>query len=147
MTIGGFWHPMSLRQEFQDEVVRRNLQERVTLLGPLNEDKIMELCSRSMVHIHPVHEAFGMQTLEAAACGCPIIIPAGSGVADNLFQHGVHGYFPEPGNIAELVEYTEAIFNDRGKTADMGKKAWEVAKQYSWEGYASGLARIASKYV
>jgi glycosyltransferase involved in cell wall biosynthesis len=146
LTIGGFWHPESLRDIFERDVQRRGLQKRVKLLGPLDEALIMKLCSESFVHIHPVHEAFGMQTLEAAACACPVIIPRGSGVAD-LFEHGVHGYFPESGNLDEMVRYTERIFTDTEKTKEMGIKAWERAKAYDWEHHAQTLYAICKKYM
>jgi glycosyltransferase involved in cell wall biosynthesis len=145
LTIGGFWHPESLRDDFERELAQRHLRERVEILGPLNEDMIMKLCSQAMVHIHPVHEAFGMQTLEAAACGCPIIIPRGSG-ASELFEHGVHGYFPEIDDLDGLIRYTEKIFSDPEKTREMSRKAWERAKDYSWERHAQALYAICKKY-
>ncbi len=146
LTIGGFWHPATLKDDFEGEVKKRGLSDRVKLLGPLNEQMIMDLCSRAMVHIHPIEEAFGMQTLEAAACGCPIIIPAGSGVTD-LFQHGVHGYFPEKQNFEQLIHYTNLIFADPAKSAEMGRAAWEVARANTWVQHAAQLERILKKYV
>lgn len=146
LTIGGFWHPESLHDDFLREIKKRKLEKRVKLLGPLDEKMIMELCSQAMVHIHPVHEAFGMQTLEAAACGCPVIIPKGSGVAD-LFEHGVHGYFPETENLQQLVHYVNEIFADRKRAEEMGYKAWQVAKQYTWKEYVLRLERIIKKYI
>lgn len=99
-----------------------------------------------MVHVHPVHEAFGMQSLEAAACGCPIIIPKGSGAAD-LFENWVQGYFPERGNSKELLNCINKIFNDKVKTEQIGREAWLRAKSYTWEGYAKKLAEICRRYV
>ncbi len=145
LTIGGFWHPESLRDEFTALIKKRNLGSRVQLIGPLNEDDIHKLCSRAMVHVHPVHEAFGMQTLEAAACGCPIIIPKGSGVTD-LFEHGVHGYFPETGSRQELIYYVDKMLDDPVKAGEMGRSAWEVAKNYTWFNYARRLEKIILKY-
>ena len=145
LTLGGFWYPSYLKEEFTTEVKKRDLTKRVNILGPLNEDMIMKLCSEAMVHIHPIHEAFGMQSLEAAACGCPIIIPKGSGVAD-LFEEGIHGYFPEPGNFKQLIESVNKIFSDIDKTKSMSMNAWERAKNYTWENYAKNLLEICKKY-
>ena len=146
LTIGGFWHPVTLRDNFQKEVKERELEDRVQLLGPLDEETILKLCSEAMVHVHPVHEAFGMQSLEAAACGCPIIIPKGSGVTD-LFEDGIQGYFPERGNFKELLNSINKIFSDKEKTESMSQKAWERAKNYTWEGYAMKLEKICRRYV
>lgn len=146
LNIGGFWHPESLLKDFKEEVKKRKLEERVQLLGPLDEGMIMKLASKSMVHVHTVHEAFGMQSLEAAACGCPIIIPDGSGVTD-LFKHGEHGYFPKANNFEELIKYIGKIFSDEERTKEMSRKIWQVAKQYSWENYAKKLSQICNKYI
>ena len=92
---------------------------------------IMKICSEAMVHVHPVHEAFGMQTLEAAGCGCPGIIPVGSGVA-NLFEHGISGFHPQPGDLEGIVNCINKISNDSELAQKMGLAAWEVAKNYTW---------------
>lgn len=146
LTIGGFWHPQSLRDDFMKEVKARHLSERVRLLGPLNEDMIMDLCSKAMVHIHPIFEAFGLPTLEAAACGCPGIIPAGSGVTE-LFEDGVSGFHPPAGDFDALVACVNRIFSDPALAEKMGKAAWEVAQNYTWLDYAKRMKAIVEKYV
>lgn len=145
LKIGGFWHPEIIKEDFLKEIRKRNLENRIELLGPLDEEKIIELCSQVVLHVHPNEEAFGMQTLEAAACGCCIVIPKGSGVTD-LFEQGVHGYFPEKGNFAELMKYVKIIFSDLEKAEEMGKRAREVAKNYTWSGYAKRLEEIIRGY-
>jgi glycosyltransferase involved in cell wall biosynthesis len=146
LTIGGFWHPESLKADFQRDVERRGLGGRVNLLGPLNEDRIMELCSSSMVHVHPVHEAFGMQTLEAAGCGCPGIIPAGSGVAE-LFKDGVSGFHPPAGDLVALVRCVNRIFDEPAMAERMSRAAWEIAQTHTWLDYARTMKQIVEKYL
>jgi len=146
LKIGGFWHPESIKANFVREIKKRNLEDRIELLGPLDERKIIELCSQIVLHVHPNEEAFGMQTLEAAACGCCIIIPRGSGVTD-LFVHGVHGYFPEKEKFSDLLKYVKLSFSDIDKSERMGKKAWEIARNYTWVGYAKRLKEIIGRYV
>ncbi len=146
LKLGGFWHPESIRKEFIEEAKKRKMLNRVDLLGPLDEKMIMDLCSKVTLHIHPNEEAFGMQTLEAAACGCPIIIPAGSGVTD-LFQHGVHGYFPRKDNLRDLIKYTQLIFKNIDKAEKMGYKAWQVAKQHTWKEHVLRLEEIIKSYI
>jgi len=141
LKIGGFWHPQNIKEDFLSEVKKRGLEQRIELLDPLDENKILELCSRVILHVHPNEEAFGMQTLEAAACGCCIIIPKGSGVTD-LFIHGVHGYFPEKNNSQDLLKYIKLIFSDIERAEEMGRRAWIVAKNYTWQGYANKLVKI-----
>jgi glycosyltransferase involved in cell wall biosynthesis len=144
LTIGGFWHPRSLRREFEQEVKRLGLSERVELLGPLNDLDIWEICSRAMVHVHPCHEAFGMQVLEAAGCGCPSIIPSGSGVCE-LFEDGVSGWHPS--DYWGIVNRLDLLFANPQGACQMGRAAHAVAKNRTWENYALDLADIVERYV
>lgn len=145
IKIGGFWHPESIKENFLIEIRERKLESMVEVLGPLDENAILDLCSHAMLHVHPNEEAFGMQTLEAAACGCCIIVPKGSGVAD-LFKHGIHGYFPDDYNLSQFIKYTNLIFEDKKKTEEMGYEAWKTAKNYTWENFAKSLEAIVYKY-
>ena len=146
LKIGGFWYLESIKENFLREVKKRGFEQRVELLGPLDEKRILKLCSQVILHIHPNQEAFGMQTLEAAACGACIIVPAGSGVAD-LFEEGVHGYFPEENNFSEFIRSAKIVFSDLEESEKMGRRAWETAKQYSWPNYARHLEAIIKRYV
>lgn len=146
LEIGGFWHPEDMLNSFQEEVRKRNLKDRIKLLGSLNERMILGLCSKVVLHLHPNEEAFGMQTLEAAACGCSIIIPRESGVAD-LFEHGIHGYFPEKNNLPELIKYIKLVFSDLETAEKMGRKGWEEAKKYNWLNYVKKMEKIIEKYI
>ena len=145
LVIGGFWHPASLKDSFVDDVKRRGLEDQVEIVGPLGEKQIYDLCSKAMLHIHPNEEAFGMQSLEAAACGCPIIIPRGSGVTE-LFEHGRHGYFPEKNNVSEIIKYTNMIFDNPNKAEQMSLNVWNAAKKNTWQHYANQLESIVKKY-
>ncbi len=146
LTIGGFWHPESLKEQFQSEVRKRGLEKRVELLGPLDEKQIRELASQAYVHVHPVHEAFGMQTLEAAGCGCPGVIPAGSGAAE-LFENGVSGFHPPIGDKEAMIGCIRQLFESPKLAESMGHKAFQVAQRYTWGNYAKTLVRIAEKYL
>jgi glycosyltransferase involved in cell wall biosynthesis len=145
LVIGGFWHPASLREEFLKEVAARDLSSRVELLGPLDEQAIIRLCSKAMVHVHLVHEAFGMQTLEAAACGCPGLIPAGSGVAE-LFKHEVSGFHPPAGDLESAARCLQKLFDDPQRAQAMSRAAWEVAQSHDWGAHAKALKTILEKY-
>ena len=145
LVIGGFWHPLSLKDIFLTEVKKRGLQDQIDVIGPLGESQIYDLCSKAILHIHHNFEAFGMQTLEAASCGCPIIIPAGSGVAD-IFEHGVHGFFPENNNLRQLTEYTDRIISNKDLAKRMSEACWQRSQKYTWDNFVLQLEKIIRKY-
>jgi glycosyltransferase involved in cell wall biosynthesis len=99
-----------------------------------------------MVHVHPVHEAFGMQTLEAAACGCPGVIPAGSGAAE-LFRDGVSGFHPPGGDIDAIVRILDGVFADPSLAESAGRAAWEAARSHTWLDHARSIKTILESHV
>lgn len=145
LVVAGHWYPPVIRDEFLRNVQRRGLGHRVKVLGPIDEHQIIDLCSRALVHAHPIKEAFGMQSLEAAGCGCPIVIPKESGVTD-LFKEGTHGYFPVEGDIDTFVESIDRIISDPERAREMGRRAWEISKQNTWKEHADRLSKIVEKY-
>src|SRR3989344_5763378 len=94
LKIAGTWTSESDYKWFNDEIRRKKLSQRVEVIPFYTEEELRILCQNARVWVHPHFEAFGVGGLEAASCGCPIIIPAGSGVSE-LFEHGKHGYFPQ----------------------------------------------------
>ncbi len=152
LHVAGHWYPEQLKEDFLNEAKRRGLSQRIEIGGPLNEQAIQELCSRAKVHLHPNEEAFGMQSLEAAACGCPIIIPEGSGSAE-LFEHGKQGFFPRRdaraeyrGDMAEFARFADMILQDPELGARMSAAAWETAKEYTWGRHAQQIETLSRKY-
>jgi len=146
LVVAGHYYPESIKLSFLEEVARRGLSDRVRMLGPLLEHELYELCSKALVHVHPNKEAFGMQSLEAAACGCPTVIPMGSGVTE-ILRDGEHGFFPKDESIDSFIECIHKIIVDPEKARNMGRKAWEAAKRNSWKEHAIRLAKIIEKYV
>jgi glycosyltransferase involved in cell wall biosynthesis len=146
LVVAGYWYPSTLKTEFMRDIEKKGLDHRVKVLGPIDEHQIIDLCSRALAHIHPIKEAFGMQSLEAASCGCPIVIPRESGVTD-LFEEGIHGYFPPEGDTDTFVESINRIICDPERAKEMGRRAWEVSKQNTWKEHAHRLSRIIEKYV
>ena len=143
MTIGGFWHPYSMLEEFRTKVDEYGLSDRVEITGPLNEVDIIRHCNTSRVHLHPIHEAFGMQSLEASACGCPSIVPKGSGVCE-LFEHGISGYHPEPMDIVSMAEYCDLLIGDDNLWQKVSMSAYQAAKKHDWPAHARRIIDIVT---
>jgi glycosyltransferase involved in cell wall biosynthesis len=152
LMVAGHWYPERLKDEFLCAAQARGLLDRIVIEGPLDEKSIQDACSRAKVHLHPNEEAFGMQSLEAAGCGCPIIIPEGSGVAE-LFEHGKQGFFPPKdgiaqfrGDMGEFARYADLILEDPGIGSRMSQAAWESARRYTWRRHAEQIEALARKY-
>jgi glycosyltransferase involved in cell wall biosynthesis len=141
LLIAGNWVDLRQREDFEEAIKRNGLEEKVKLLGRVTEEEKMALFTKARLLIHPIVEAFGMFALEAAACGCPFIIPERSGVTE-IFQEKVQGFFPKEGDLDSYVKYINLLLNDQKLASRMGKSAWEKAKDYSWEAHARRIESV-----
>jgi glycosyltransferase involved in cell wall biosynthesis len=145
LLIAGFWHPSSAETSFVKLIKKRNLTKWVRVLGPVSEIELAKLYLNARALLHPIEESSAsMPALEAAAHGCPIIMPKGT---TEPFTHGIHGFFPRVGNLAEYIEYVDTIISDEGLAYKMGHEAWNVAKKHSWAHHAKRLEETIMRYI
>lgn len=140
-VIAGTWSDRREREAFREDLVRRRLESRVELRPNVNEDEKRTLFREARAWVHPHVEAFGLAGLEAAATGCPIIMPAGSGLA-TLFEDGVHGFFPPQASPETFVEAVRTLANDERLAWRLGKAAWERSKGFSWQEHIRKLEEM-----
>ncbi len=138
LVIAGLWTDINMRTEFERRIHENGLSDRVQIYRYLDQSLLIELSKKARMFIHPNFEAFGLGCLEAAACGCPIIITRGSGVTE-LFRHGVHGFFPEKTTVEDYEQYVKILAENDSMAWSMGQEAWTVAKKYTWEYHARML--------
>lgn len=107
-----------------------------------SEKRLTELYLNARCYLLTHLEPFGLNALEAASCGCPIIIPRPSGVTE-LFQDGRHGFFPNfnagPNEYARLVK---RLMKDERLAWKMGREAWERSKRNTWLNHAKKVAGL-----
>lgn len=82
--------------------------DQIRYLGPKSSDEVAEAFSRAKAFIFPTQhsEAFGLVTVEAQACGTPVII-YNIGASSELVQDGVTGFVVE--NEDEFVAAIKKI--------------------------------------
>lgn len=108
----------------------------VSLTGRLEYEKMKPLIRNAAVYLGTTLETFGIGTLEAMACGVPVLGFSWGGTKD-IVEHGVTGYLVQPGDYEGLLEGLEYCLKHR---ATLGANAREVAKAYTWEKTAEELA-------
>jgi glycosyltransferase involved in cell wall biosynthesis len=72
----------------------------------LKQDELAKMYQRAKVHILPsTFEPFGLVTLEAMACGCPVIVSTKAGVSELLNDEVSVLFNPEePFSLPELID-------------------------------------------
>lgn len=117
--------------------------ERVTFVPHVDRPQDYFAMADCLVHPNP-EEPFGLVTLEAAACGLPLLA-ARTGAALDLIEDGVSGFFvrPDPEQIAARLD---ELCADRELLSAMGHAAHERAQQFSWDRQAEEIEALLLRF-
>jgi glycosyltransferase involved in cell wall biosynthesis len=132
-----------LRRELEAQAADAGLAEKVTFLGALPHDALARqlrsadvLCAPFVVGKDGDREGMPAVVMEAAATGLPIIASDIGGVRD-IVETGVSGWLLPAGDASALAAAIVDSLNNPYKCAEMGRRAAERAKSYSWEAIAN----------
>ena len=123
----------SIRHELSEYIERRGLRERVTLLGRVDDDRLIELYAGCRaVLFAPYQEDYGYVTLEAFLCRKPVITARDSGGTLEFVVDGMNGYVCEPTPDA-LAAAVNRLGADAALAASLGDRGHGVAAAISWD--------------
>lgn len=101
-------------------------------------DKMKVLLREAGVYLATTRETFGIQTLEAMACGVPIL-GFNWAATPEIVEHLKTGYLVEPDDFKGLLEGLDYCYAHRKR---LGEAAREVALSFTWEKVASQMADV-----
>lgn len=110
----------------------------VRVVGRQTFDAMKPMVEGASVYLATTKETFGIATLEAMACGVPILGYRWGGTAD-LIEHGVDGFLVEPGDFDGLVVGLEYCLKYRDT---LGHNARMKALTFTWDRVAEQFADI-----
>ena len=102
------------------------------IFGGFREDVPIALASSDIFLFPSWYEAFSLATIEAAACGLPVLATSINGTED-FIQPGINGEFlrSDPKNIAAVLN---PLIADVERRKEMGRKARQLVEQnYTWD--------------
>ncbi|NPV07032.1 MAG: glycosyltransferase family 4 protein [Anaerolineae bacterium] len=110
------------------------LEDRVMLVGPLDEADKAAVLSGAMAFVFPSeYEGFGLPPLEAMACGVPVVAANASAVPEVC---GEAALLVRPGDAAALAEALGRVVNDADLRRRMSRVARARAAGFSWQATA-----------
>jgi glycosyltransferase involved in cell wall biosynthesis len=111
---------------------RDDLKDRVVIVGRTRD--VVPYYSAADCFVSPTwYDAFGLATLEAMACGLPVIVSRAAGVSE-ILHDGVDSIVldrPEEGDV--LSTQLARLAHDPALRASLGRQARMVAEQHSWD--------------
>jgi phosphatidylinositol alpha 1,6-mannosyltransferase len=110
--------------------------------GELTGDELARALASTDIFLNPsITEAFGNVTLEAMACGLPVIAAEATG-ATNLVRNGVTGTLVDGAEPDEFADALEAYALDPDLRRRQGEAALAIAKTMDWDTINSTVVRV-----
>jgi glycosyltransferase involved in cell wall biosynthesis/O-antigen/teichoic acid export membrane protein len=119
------------RRTLEAEVDERGLRERVRFHGHVDEPIKVALLQRAWVHVTASpREGWGLNVMEAAACGTASVGVAEGGLKESIL-HAQTGMLAK--DTDELAMMTKRVIDDHELRDLLGKAALERAKGLTWD--------------
>lgn len=129
----------SARTQLTALIERLSLQDRVSLLGRVDDDRLVELYANALaVLFAPFDEDYGYVTLEAFLAHKPVITARDSGGTLEFVVNGENGVVCEPTPEAIGAAVT-GLSRERRRAASLGDSGYERARAITWEGVVDRL--------
>ena len=95
-------------QDYFDQYIKPELDDRILYLGRMDQPQLVKYYQKAKAVLTPVQweEPFGLTTIEAMACGAPVISLA-RGAAPELIVNGKTGFVVN--SIAEMIEALDKV--------------------------------------
>jgi glycosyltransferase involved in cell wall biosynthesis len=116
-----------------------DVADRVTFLGAVNDDQLIELYRDTLAVIFPpFDEDYGYVTLEGFLARKPVITCIDSGGPNEFVVNGENGFVcdPTPDSIAAAVN---SLAMDRKRAEALGHAGFDVARRITWDGVIEKL--------
>jgi len=124
---GGGWNDDEIKSEI--EKVKKDSQ--IIQTGYVDEKDIPALYSGAELFLYPSHfEGFGMQILEAMACGTPVLTANNSSLPE---VGGDAAYYVDDKSVDSLKNGIEKLLSDPDLRKDLVKKGKQQIKKFSWK--------------
>jgi glycosyltransferase involved in cell wall biosynthesis len=129
------------RYESIFELVRRlGLEGNVLFPGFVSEDEKALWYTAADLFAYPsLYEGFGLQLLEAMACGTPVVASNSSSLPEVIGDAGV---LVEPNDMAGLVRAIDDLLHDETRRARLRKAGLARAATFSWQRMAEQTVRV-----
>lgn len=120
-----------LTGEFDLAVGQADFGDQLRMVGYVSDDDLRALYSSCKVFVYPsLYEGFGLPTLEAMACGAPVIASRIDALVEVL---GKNARFVDPMDAAALVGTMVELLENKVERERLSTSGVQHAARFSWE--------------
>lgn len=139
IVVAGNWTDKKDLLSFKKKIDEEKLDSIVTLKTDILPKDLLQLYRGAIAWVHPNVEAFGLGGFEAASCGTPIVMPAGSGLSQ-ILKDKKDGFFLKKTRAEEFARVLSYLIKNPKIARRMGKSAWQAIKEgHSWQNHTKQL--------
>ncbi|MDY6854432.1 MAG: glycosyltransferase family 4 protein [Thermodesulfobacteriota bacterium] len=132
------------KEEIERFIAEYEIDEAVHLEGYIPHDKLPLYYQRAHIFIMPsLNEPQGIVTLEAMACGLPVIASNVGGIPE-MVQDGHNGLLVPPKNSEALGKAIVRLIGDASLCKRLSQNALLTAKAFSWDENIGSFIRLFS---
>jgi glycosyltransferase involved in cell wall biosynthesis len=122
------------REALADLIARLGLQEKVELLGRIDDRDVVEQYANCLgVYYAPYDEDYGYVTVEAFKAAKPVITTADTGGVLEFVEDGVNGFICPADSPREIGARIDALYRDRERARTMGVAGQSKVREVTWD--------------
>jgi D-inositol-3-phosphate glycosyltransferase len=123
-------------------VEQHGLQDAVVFLGSVKQAELRKYYSNAHVLVVPsLYESFGLVTVEALACGTPVLVSQVDRMK-SIVEEGKNGFSFRPNDPVSLWRCLERFYSSRSRFWPSTVIREDAIKRFCWENAAEKTARI-----
>ncbi|HUC20948.1 MAG TPA: glycosyltransferase family 4 protein, partial [Candidatus Polarisedimenticolaceae bacterium] len=125
-------------------VAKLDLASSVSFRGRVTEQEKIRLLQSAWVFVNPSYrEGWGITTIEANACGTPVIASDVPGLRDSVNAPSA-GYLVEYGNHEAFAQKIHFVLSDEAQRSKMSISANTWARNFDWQVSATAFMKVMS---
>jgi glycosyltransferase involved in cell wall biosynthesis len=122
------------------KIAEYNLEKYVVITGYVPDDDMVLLYNGAMFFLFPsIWEGFGLQVLEAFACGLPVITSDNTSLKETA---GDAAYFIDPFSVEDIVKGMADLEKSETRMQSLTAKGFLQADKFSWKDTAKATLKV-----
>lgn len=106
--------------------------DKITFLGKVSEEKKIKLYQKAWIFMNPsIMEGWGITSIEANACGTPVIAANVPGLRDSV-KNPTTGFLVESENVDAFAKTIVTTLEDQSKIRKLSQNAIVWARRFDW---------------